>query len=369
MPGLPGRTPEERKSKAVQLIGKSKVRNKYFECRFDSKTGAITSLRRLTGTRLGPETIRGDANQLAMSIERHDKCTAWVLDPEPSKPQRLKADKPVVVLQDDIESVSWMAEFTWGNSSFRMVTTVHAQSPRIDCRVEADWVERGTVEKGCPMLRMECGLAGAPDKLACDVPFGVVTRAAGQEVPAQKWADVAVPGGGLALLNSGKYGHSLVEGVLKLGLLRTFVDPDRLPDVGRHVISWALLPHAGGWLDAGLPRVGAEYNVPLRAWQARSQKGSVPAIGSAISVDGDSWLVVTGVKRSEDGTGVVVRAYDASGRGATGVLTLARPAKRAIEVDLLEDPVRGTGNVVACNGGAVQLKVKPWGIVSVMVKV
>jgi len=309
----------------------------------------------------------GGANRLEMVVERLSKCSAWVLDREPSLPVPVRSTKPVVVLQEGDESVSWMAELAWGSSTFRLTTTVHADTPRIDCELEAEWLERGTEKNGCPMLRVAAGIAGSPESLACDVPFAVAERPAGIEVPAQRWVDVKAPSGGLGILNRGKYGHSLVDGTVRIGLLRSFVDPDRLPDIGRHTIRWALLPHAGSWLAAGLPRRGMEYNVPLQAWPGREQKGDLPAAHSFVSVGGDPWFVVTGVKKAEDGNGIVVRGYDASGRGAQVTLAFARRVRSARKVSITEQPM--DGSTLKVRGGRVYVRVKPWEIVSVMVRV
>jgi alpha-mannosidase len=366
MPGLPPMSRQERSAAAVKLDGWT-VTNPFFELAIDRATGGIAGLRRLRNGRRGPQLLGASgANRLAVFLEAGNKSSAWVLDPAMKGPVALTIVKRPLIVQEGPESVSWQTELAWGASRLKLQTTVHADSPRIDCCLETDWLERGGPDKACPMLGLLTSVAGKPRRLACDVPFAVIERTADQEVPSQKWADLAAPGGGLALFNSGKYGHRLSGGVLRLGLLRSFHDPDVLPDVGRHVIRWALLPHDGDWRDAGLPRLGLGYNVALEACQLRPQKGTLPLTHSFASVEGDAAFVVTGVKQAEDGQGIILRGYDSGGRGCRACIRLSRPVASAQEVSILEEPWSDNGVTLA--DGVVCVQVKPAKVVSVRLR-
>jgi len=95
------------------------------------------------------------------------------------------------------------------------------------------------------------------------VPYGVLDRQPGREVPAQKW----VAASGLAVFNRGKYGHSLEKNALRLSLLRSSYDPDPFPDLGHHEIQWAIQAFGGDAVADELPRKGMSYNVPLECYQ------------------------------------------------------------------------------------------------------
>jgi alpha-mannosidase len=56
-------------------------------------------------------------------------------------------------------------------------------------------------------------------------------------------------------------------------------------------------------------------------------------------VEAEPHFVVTGVKRARKGKGIVVRGYDAAGRGAFPVIRLPEPIVSAVEVNLLEEPL------------------------------
>ena len=65
------------------------------------------------------------------------------------------------------------------------------------------------------------------------------------EAAAHRFVDLSEPGFGLALLNDGKYGHSVRDNVLGLSLVRSPVYPDPLADEGEQSFTYALMPHAG----------------------------------------------------------------------------------------------------------------------------
>jgi alpha-mannosidase len=71
----------------------------------------------------------------------------------------------------------------------------------------------------------------------------------------------------------------------------------------------ALLPHAGGWESAQVWREAHAFNVPMRAAQTSLHEGSLPVSQSFLSVTPGA-MVPTAVKRSEDGSALVVRAVN-----------------------------------------------------------
>jgi alpha-mannosidase len=323
-------------------LAKSRVQTRFFDLTFDGKTGAITSLAYKTGRSKKELAGKRGLCRLAMFLERPHDMSAWNLDDGARGPIDLDVTSPAEVVQVGPESVSWAASFAYGNSTFRLTTTVHADSPRIDCHLAVEWTERGTPHADAPMLRVLSSLAGKPEALTCDTPFCAVERPAGREVPAQKWVDVAIDRGvGLALMNRGKYGHSLVGGALRLTLLRSAYDPDLLPDVGRHEIEWSLLPHAGSWKEASVPLAALSYNVPFETFQARAQEGPLGMSGSLLGFDAPDHFLVTGVKRAETGSGIVVRGYDVTGEGCCVSTTGDLAGATAERLDIVEDAVPG----------------------------
>jgi alpha-mannosidase len=340
---------------------KRKIRNRFFELSIDERDGSIRSLALRRGNKLGRTIVgKGGLNRLGIFLEKPNAMSAWTLDPKPEGPLDVAVVGGMEVVQEGTESITWICRFAYGASSFTLTTTVHADSPRIDALLTAEWVERGTDQEKTPVLRLLHHLAEAPGKLLCDVPFAALEREAGREVPAQKWASVGLAGGHLALLNRGKYGHSLVGKTLGLTLLRSSFFPDVLPDVGRHEISWSLVPHEGA-SNAELARVGLGFNVPFETLQLRPQSGSVQP--QATLVCKSPSFVVTGTKKAEDSDAIILRGYDASGCGGEVQIACSRSIAHAEKLDILEQPTNDPAPKV--RGASVVVATRPWEIVTV----
>jgi alpha-mannosidase len=100
-------------------------------------------------------------------------------------------------------------------------------------------------------------------------------------------------------------------------------------DLGRQTFRIRLVPHAGDWRDADVVRLAAELNQPPFALIETYHDGSLPQRKS-FADDGGGDVVVTALKRAEDGDGVVVRAVETAGRGGRASLEVLG---RTIEAD------------------------------------
>jgi len=69
--------------------------------------------------------------------------SAWTLDPSAEGPQPVTGAAGLEIAQEGPESITLRAELVWGRSNFRLLTTIHADSPRIDCVLKVDWLEKG----------------------------------------------------------------------------------------------------------------------------------------------------------------------------------------------------------------------------------
>ena len=102
-----------------------------------------------------------------------------------------------------------------------------------------DWREIGHPEQGIPHLKVRFPLAVHDPEPRYEIPFGSIRRDLfdGEEVVALRWVDLSESDGqGVTLVNSSKYGFSLGGDSLNMTLLRASIDPDPLPDLGKHTI-------------------------------------------------------------------------------------------------------------------------------------
>ena len=183
---------------------------------------------------------------------------------------------------------------------------------RIDFATTLDWHERRTV------LRTTFPLAGSPTYAVRECAFGVVHQnlrpdraeaTACFEVPAHRFVDVGDGQHGMALLNDGRYGHSLTAAELGLTLLRSPVFPDPTADEGSHSFTYALLPHRGDWVDGGVLTEADDLNRPLSVSACRADEGG--GTWSALHCGGK--VALGALKASEDGDDLVLRVYNPRG--------------------------------------------------------
>ena len=85
-----------------------------------------------------------------------------------------------------------------------------------------------------------------------EIQYGHVTRPTHEntswekakfEVYGHKWVDIGENGYGVALLNDCKYGHNTEGSTLKLTILKAGTNPNPEADLGKHVLTYSLLPH------------------------------------------------------------------------------------------------------------------------------
>jgi alpha-mannosidase len=256
-------------------------------------------------------------------------------------------------------------ESVYGRSTLVEEFVLDAGARWIEVQVTLDWRERLKALKLC--FPFDLGGAVATH----EIPYGHLVRDTNrEEVPSQAWVDVSGSEGGVALLNDGKYSFAVDGSVLAMTCARSPVyawhDPHQLAadgiyeyqDQGIQRFRYRLQPHDGDWRTAGVVRAAAELNQPVTPLVECFHRGPLPARQSYVSVDHPA-VVVSVVKRDEDGTGaVVLRGYETAGRPADGVTIrlfgreirtdfgaheiktlLVRPDAEAVEVDLLEwDP-------------------------------
>jgi alpha-mannosidase len=267
-----------------------------------------------------------------------------------------------------------------GASTLELDITLRQGSSRVEYSLYVDWREMGHLERGIPHLRVRFPLAmqrpEAPHGLQprYEIPYGSIHRdlLEGEEVPAQRWADLSETGllgrGGLGvtLVNSSKYGHSVDGASLELALLRASIDPDPLPDIGEHTIEYALVPHGAGWSVGDCMRAGEEMNVPLVVMSCAFHEGGLPSAQSFVRVKPANVRLVA-LKQGQEG-GLVLRLVEVEGRETTARVTLARalaPEGTAVEVDTLERPVEdGSARL---EEGTLEVTVPADGIVTVRV--
>jgi alpha-mannosidase len=133
-------------------------------------------------------------------------------------------------------------------------------------------------------------------------------------------------------------------------------------------MEYGLYPHGGTWQKAGTVRLGHEMNDVLRASQMEAHSGDLPPRHGFATVDAPN-VVLSAVKRAEDGKGIILRFYESTGQAATVNVTLptagtALTAGAVVEADLME---KQSGGVIQVKDGAIQFQIAPWEIKTIRV--
>lgn len=303
--------------------------------------GTIASL-----TLAGREALAAPGNRLELYADEPTDWEAWDIDPAHLE---TRTDLPPA-RSYRVDATPLRAEVTFEHEWLTQTIRLDAGSRRLEVFTEVDW------QLDRRLLKVAFPLAVHAAEATYEVAFGAVrrpthysTRAdlARYEVPGHRWADLSEHGFGVAVLTDSKYGYSAYGDTLRVSLLRAPRNPDPEADRGRHRFAYALLPHAGGWQDAGVVAEAAAFNSPLR-WGSLS--------GSLASATG---LVLETAKRAEDGEGIVLRLYEP--HGGRGTARIRVPAERAWRANLLED----RGEPLPVDGGEILVGYRPWEIVTV----
>ena len=164
-----------------------------------------------------------------------------------------------------------------------------------------------------------------------EIPFGTVERPCnGEEEASLMWAMVGDKGNGLALLNDSKYSYSAKENVLSLTAIRSPIycdhgrkrtEESNYTDQGLHEFAYAILP-ATTEEKPKLFKDALTLNTALTVVLENHHNGILPLTYQGIEVSADN-VIVSAVKKSEDGTGYVVRAYECDGKATSATIRVA----------------------------------------------
>jgi mannosylglycerate hydrolase len=273
------------------------------------------------------------------------------------------------------------------HTAIRTEITVTAGSRRVDVRIAFENRARDH------FLRVRIPTGIPTETCVADAPFDVIERhfrvsdCGGRRGPelarnlVSSFADVSDGRRGLALFTRTSKEFGLEGGDLMLSLLRAVngkfpVDAQVMVDhgddfaqcLGPQEFEFALLPHAGDWISAGIARRAESYLHPFTAIQfgTSARPGDLPlAAGGFLALERGR-LIFHGVKPAEDGRGVIVRLSNPTAETVDDVLRFWRAPRSAREVRLDETPLQA---LRLDRDGAIPLRVSGGKIYSVAVEV
>ena len=343
------------------------LENQFLRLTVDPKTGCITSL---VNKKTNFDAIAAGAcgNQLQAFVDTPKEYDAWNIDADFDKvvTNLDMADSVQLTEHDSLRAVIRVTRH-WQASTFVEDITLYNGLPRVDVVMDIDWHERHK------LLKAAFPLAASSPEASYEIPYGSIERPTTRnnsvedakfEVPALRWADLGDGKNGFSLINESKYGYDGKGNVLRLSLLRSPTWPDPEADQGHQHFSYALYPHAGSWKDALTVRQGYDFNYRLAAMQVLPHAGKLPGSFHFLDVDQDN-VVVTAMKKTEDGNGLLVRFFEWAGKGGNVTLTLPPGILSATLANLMEKPEGSPLPVVG--GQKVTVPVTPFEIQTVVI--
>ncbi|OKP91292.1 alpha-mannosidase [Paenibacillus sp. P3E] len=224
--------------------------------------------------------------------------------------------------------------WTYHRSTITQRIVFYRDTARIDFQTEMDWHGHNQLLKAAFPVDIHAVEA------TYDIQFGNVKRPthwntswdyARFETVAHQWADLSEKGYGVALLNDCKYGYDIKDSVMRLTLLKSAVHPNPEQDQGQHTFTYALYPHTGDFVDGGVVQEAWELNNPLRTVPGELE-------GDALFSIGGKHVLADAIKRSEDGSHVVLRLHEYAGSQTRVRVESAYPIASWQECNLMEEP-------------------------------
>jgi alpha-mannosidase len=334
---------------ATLSITSGRMENDILRVEWDER-GLLTSI---WDKQVAREVLRGPGNLLQLHDDNPARWDAWDLDLT-----YLDAVQDLTDLeaeQLDRDGVRFQRRFGESQVWQRMILDGHV----LRFETQVDWHERHK------MLKVAFPVTVSSPEATYEIQFGHIRRPTHLDTPqakamfevcAQRWADLGDGDYGVALLNDCKHGYDIHGSVMRLSLLRAPTHPDPNADQGHHEFTYALMPHAGDFHEAGVIEAAEDLNAPLRLVRSNLPRGTSRSL---IEVDTPQ-VVVEAIKRAEDSDAAIVRLYEAWGRSCSARVRTTLPASRAYLCDLLERNIKE----VALRDGEVDLQLTPFKILT-----
>ncbi|MFZ4728066.1 MAG: alpha-mannosidase [Pseudanabaena sp.] len=331
------------------------LENRYLKVEVELKTGAIAQIfdkRSLRSILRSPSTLE-------FFEDKGQYWDAWNINPNYEN-KRLASTtlESAAISSNSRLQVSVHTVQKFRNSTFIQEIQLTAFEPFITVHNWVDWQEEYI------LVKVAFPVNWLSPFVTYEIPMGTIQRStlgetaeakAKWEVPAQYWADIAVPLGseslfpllseassdvGLSVLNDSKYGYDAKNDCLRLTLLRSPNWPSPNSDHGHHEFTYRLVPHQGDWREANIVQLAQELNNPLVLQHSPIPKSPIPNKQQSFLQVSAPNIILSAFKRSQDQSGWIMRFYEAHGRTTETEIEISLDllqAENVWECDLMEN--------------------------------
>ncbi len=288
------------------------LENDIWRIRFEEYSGYITSF---VDKRTGCEIITGRAAVPTVIDEYYHDTWSHGKSFFTDVMARF-SDGVVTVVENGPVRATVKVVSRYNDSTLTQYFSLTPGSEKLTVRAHVDWHEKHK------MLKMAFPMAVEEPEAYYEIPFGVMKRPAdGEEEPGLCWTAVKGKNGGYAICNDCTYSSSVKDGTLYQTILRSPIYGDHggprteeseFTDQGRIDFTYILMPVGDSF--APVTKTARVLNKPLtniiETWH-EGKLSDKPFAG--VTVDADN-VVVSAVKRSEDGTGTILRLLEIAGK-------------------------------------------------------
>ena len=305
---------------APQAVSETTIENEHIRLTFDGDAGCLTSLYDKDS---GVELLR-DAGGVPWVIDDPSDTWSHEVFSFDKTLGRFEANGEVAQIERGPVRQTVRVVSQWGCSTVVLDYSLYAGDRQVYLTVTVDWQEQ------LKMLKLGFPLNLQDAQSTASIPYGSIRRVDdGGEEPCQSWVDLAGTIGdkrvGLGVLNDCKYSYDVLDGELRMSILRSpvfaFHNPRQLEsgvtyhytDQGSQVVQMALVPHAGSHQDGNVARLAESLNAPPIISRVHAHPGPWPPAASWVSC-APSNVILTVVKLSEDGADLILRGYETAGQ-------------------------------------------------------
>ena len=286
-------------------------------------------------------------------------------------------------LTDKLKPMIWRHKFL----SFTKKIIIYRDLPRIDFET--------IVDNKHPRIRLRVRFKTDIEnsKYVCETQFGAISRRTNFHYvksdgwkekpsgvfPCLRWLSYNDESKGLTIINNGIPENEIRDKNIYLTILRSvsMLSSDGIygpaipvPDareLKKYVFRYALYPHEGDWRKAKSYKQGYEFNYDLIAFQLpRNKKYKLSR--SFLKIHSDN-VILTALKKSERGRDIVLRFYEASGEETETEIEFFKKPKSVSIANLLEEKSAEFDRKIVLEGNKIKLKIKPFEIITLKLKI
>ena len=226
------------------------------------------------------------------------------------------SDAKVTVLENGPVRATVKVVSRYNDSTLTQYFSLTPGSDKLEVKAHVDWHEK------YKMLKLAWPMAVENPKAYYEIPFGVIERPAdGEEEPGLTWTAVKGTDDGFAIVNSNTYSSSVKDGTIYQTVVRSPIygdhggprtDESEFTDQGRFDFAYTLMPIGDGFTS--VTREGKLLNKSftniIETWHGGKLSDQSYA---GIAIDQPN-IMLSALKYSEDGKGMVIRVYETAGK-------------------------------------------------------